>query len=93
MTILPMEIRETMRSLEERTDHLLSVLRPGDISDAINWANLNVVQVVYCVSSDGCEWYTVEVEEASPEAIKLHEYLYKHLGEGWGANIEIRTEW
>jgi len=35
----------------------------------------------------------VEIEEAAPDAVKLHEYLYKNLGEGWGADIEIRTEW
>ena len=71
-----------------------------NIKDAVIWDYLQVVEValVQALSPDGSEieYYTALIEEASPEAYKLHEYIVHCMNaDSFFDNllIEIRTEW
>jgi len=91
MKILDQNIRNTMSQLQEDVDWLLDNAKDLQIPGAINWADLGVIDVIYCVNMDGDEYYIVEIDEAAPDNPDLHQYLYEHLV-GCGVSVEIRTE-
>lgn len=98
-TILPKAIRETQRRIESRVEALLEDAKgwgSNDRSDlgAINWADLDVIDVVYCVGKEGSVWYDVEISEAAPECTGLHKYIYDNLSKDeFPETIQVRTEW
>ena len=58
-------------------------------NDSINWGDLGVVRAK---KIRGKEKFIILVEEASPEATNLHQYLEDWLTE-WGWDIKVKTEW
>ena len=91
---LARELARLRDDCDEAIDSALSVA--AITSGAINWANLHCcsAQKVLELDGDGIgEFYRVEIEEASPDAGELSEYVTKALAaKGW-TNVEVATEW
>ena len=61
---------------------------------AVNWGDLQVVNVLKCVDGDGSESWQVLIEEAN--SVDLERYVWgeiKRRFHGILPDIEIRTEW
>lgn len=70
-------------------------------SDPVNWADLKVVEFIknetlYPEYKDGrYTYYTIVIDEASPDASKLSQYIHSKLSQNFPElkNISVRTEW
>lgn len=63
------------------------------IADAVNWADLRVVDVEYVQTLEGEEYYCALIEEASPGAHAFQEALLAELRRNDLADVQVRTEW
>lgn len=67
--------------------------RKGRIEDAVNWADLRVVDVEYVQTLGGEEYYCAVIEEASPSARIFHEAMLDQLRRSDLGDVLVRTEW
>jgi len=82
--------KQTLISIKEETQHLLDTAQENGVSGAINFADLNVVDVRWSIGLDGDELYIVYIEECSPQEAGLLEYLYKNSS---FTDVEFILEW
>ncbi len=85
----------SLKELKEIVNHLLEEhnLKEFAKEDAINWGDLKCVESCYIVNDEDKKYFSVLIEEASPDCCKLTEYLTKRLVELGYNKVEIRTEW
>lgn len=64
----------------------------GVIGGAVNWGDLHCTGAEYFLQDDGYESYRIYVEEASPDAGDLINWLEEYMfNAGW--DCEVITEW
>ena len=67
------------------------------MQDAVNWADLHVVSVEQVAQLYRGElqpgFFRVNIEEASPEAYELGQYVVDYLAKRGFPDVEVRTEW
>lgn len=68
---------------------------PNRPTDCVNWADLSVVDVLWCEGLHSEGEFRIEIEEASPDAYDLHRYLHKYIITHMLMNPEIQfsTQW
>jgi len=66
-----------------------------EIKGAINWGDLHVSLVSFNVDEEGRTSWIIEIEEATPDCCKFHEWIRGKMLEVLPSTIEytIRTEW
>jgi len=64
-----------------------------DFDDAINWADLRCARVFYWVDDYGDGGFTVEIEEASPDAWELRRWIEEAIKNETEMPVEVITEW
>lgn len=87
------EIKTKMLALKALASSVLNQLkREGDKANmgAVNWGDLNVVEVLYYVNDRGDTGYTITIEEAAPGA-KLAMEVWERMGKP--TNVEVVCEW
>jgi hypothetical protein len=67
--------------------------RKGRIADAVNWADLRVVDVEYVETLSGDAYYCALIEEASPSARAFQEAMLDQLRRNDLGDVQVRTEW
>jgi hypothetical protein len=67
----------------------------GKVVDAVNWGDLKCVAATeFYDDIFNIHGFTVIVSEASPDAYKLHKFVYDYLRKkGFGDYVEVITEW
>ena len=79
--------------LKYEADLIVKAIVPGSFGGAINWADLSCVSARFCRDSEDSEWYEVQIEEASPEASILREYIGTEMEKREFVNIVVITDW
>ena len=93
------DTKKYLAKLWEDVDAALEAAKPEEVKGAVNWGDLGVTGVELVESLDGYGharlFYRVIIEEASPSAVELHDYIRGHLVAGGYETdiIEIVTEW
>ena len=83
-----------LREIQLEVDSILSNAYIDKLEGAINWGDLRCVNVAYCQDVYNEVYYTVEIEEVSPTAYKLQEYVYYKLVEKYpDLDIRVSTDW
>lgn len=84
-----------LTKLYDATSRILAELVASDvrIEGAINWGNLYCACVVACLNNDGETWNEVHINEASPAAYKLSQYVSGKLAEAGFPDVVVKTEW
>lgn len=59
---------------------------------AVNWADLHCVSAEYRLDNQGDEYFSVLIEEASPDADELIVFLTQVLKDN-GYTVEVETAW
>jgi len=90
--------RVRLLALREATEAALltahRVRRHGRFkNEAVNWADLGVVTTEIYVEDDGSTGWRVYIEEASPTAAALCDYIAEKLAKAGFADIEVISEW
>lgn len=80
------------RKIRALVDNACSIAKNYGVGGAINWADLGCSHVATREGDDGSVVYRVYVEEASPEAVELKEFIEDHL-ETQGHTVDVVTEW
>ena len=73
-----------------------AVRKRKTIGGAVNWADLFPVTVEHYEALSGdeiTEGYRVWIEEASPDAYELRQFVADQLAKHGFAGVEVRTEW
>jgi hypothetical protein len=69
----------------------------AEFRSAINWGDLGVVDIRYWQALNGASGWEVLIEEASPDAVDLQEFVRERMSIEYGIDreivIEIRTDW
>lgn len=65
----------------------------GSIGGAINWGDLSCTEARYSINERGEKFWTVIIEEASPDACDLHAFVMRYLHDRGFHGIEVVTEW
>jgi len=87
---------KTCRKIREAAEEAIqAAIRKGKVRrDAVNWADLRVVQVERCEADDGDIHYSVTIEEASPEAHEFQRFVREYIAERLGGcDVVVNTEW
>jgi len=84
-----------LKPIYEYANEVLANLKPGEVEGAINWGDLHCTDVEECRSVHYTEPFVrVTIEEASPDNLKLWEYMGKKLGEKFpDIEFAIHMEW
>ena len=64
--------------------------------EAINWGDLHPADVRFCISRHGYVTYMIDVDEASPEAAGLQQWVRSRIVDALpdlNGEVEVRTEW
>lgn len=88
------ELLEKLKALKVVTNEVLAELVKGDRTafGAVNWANLRCAEASFVVDSDGTEYYSVLIEEASPECFDFRIAVQSALL-AKGCDVYVTTEW
>ena len=87
------EILKSLRALKCIVNEILEEANKDEIDGAINWADLACTSARYVVQDTGEILLSVIIEEASPDAWDLQNYVdNKLIARGWN-NVEVMTEW
>lgn len=86
------EVMERLKNIKDAVEEILECADRSGIDGAINWADLHCVEAMHCVNHDGYEWDEVLIEEASPDAADLCNYVGKELLK-IGLSVVVKTEW
>ncbi len=88
------EILGKLREIQLEVDGILADSYNDKVEGSINWGDLRCVNVSYCLDVYNETYYTVEIEEASPTAYKLQDYVYRKLEKKYpDLDIRVSTEW
>lgn len=88
------EIRATMKKIREVGEAACDRAQADGVQGAINWADLGVVEVRFCVNEQGEGVYDILIEEAAPGSSALMQYVSDRIGDICKPHgYEIRTEW
>lgn len=91
---LPPNIRNSLPVIREAADAACDSAQEAGVKGAINWADLGVVEVRFCVDEDGSATYDVLIEEAAPGSVELMRYIGSFLERlDLVYPVEVRTEW
>lgn len=88
------EIQATMQQIREVADAACDRAQADGVQGAINYSDLGVVEVRFCVNEQGEGVYDILIEEAAPGSGELMKYVGERIGDicqPYG--FEIRTEW
>ena len=91
--------KRLLESIFQKVNEIIETANPKDFPhDAINWGDLGCCEVGYVVSYDGFNhlnpYYSILIDEASPDAANFCEYIQDELEKaGYNAIFEVRTEW
>jgi len=87
-------IQATMKKLREVADAACDRAQASGVQGAINWGDLGVVEVRFCVNEEGEGVYDILIEEAAPGSSELMQYVTERIGGLCKPHgCEIRTEW
>ncbi len=80
--------------LRETTNEILKIAikEKEKIGGDVNWGDLSCSEVQIIIRETGEELYRVIIEEASPIAAELQDYVGDELFQR-GFNVEVSTEW
>lgn len=85
-------LQELLQELTRLTNEALEAAEEQGLQDAVNWARLpSCVDAALVCSKHGLSWL-VEVDEASPDAHRLQQFLEQRLAQG-GFTGRVVTEW
>jgi hypothetical protein len=88
------KMRSHMRDIRQIADEACDSAQAAGVTGAINWGDLGVVEVRFCINEDSRAAYEVLIEEASPGSMSLIEHVQAKLaGLHLDWPVEIRTEW
>lgn len=59
----------------------------------VNWSDLSIVECGLIMTDDDSQRYFVLIEEASPDATWLQQFMWRHFKLNGFEDVEIRTEW
>lgn len=91
---LPPNIRNSLPVIREAADAACDTAQEAGVTGAINWGDLGVVEVRFCVDEDGRATYDVLIEEAAPGSVGLMQHISKALEPlDLVYPVEVRTEW
>jgi hypothetical protein len=72
-------------------DHQIELYKHSWDKEAINWADLKVVDIEYFEGMSGATGYRVYIEEG--QSPKLEGFVAQYLKDSGYPDIEVRTEW
>lgn len=88
------QIKETLIKIEEVADEILETHKNStEKFGGVNYGDLRVVDVSYNLHLDGEEDYSVLIEECSPTAYELQEYMVECLKDKLGFYVNVVLEW
>ena len=90
-TVLIMDLKTLRDAAELAINDARSVSE--DFDDPINWEDLRCVRVVHWVDDSMDSGFTVEIEEASPDASKFRRWIKENIKERTGLDVNVITEW
>ena len=87
-----MEFRVLLKQCADDAIEAAQTARP---QGAINWADLSVVDVIWCEGLHSEGDFRIEVSEAAPDAGNLHAYVYSYIVTHFlpSITLTIYTEW
>lgn len=89
---LGVQTQAALQELTRLTNEALEAARAEGLQDAVNWARLpSCVDAALVCSKHGLSWL-VEVDEASPDAHRLQQFLEQRLARA-GFTGRVVTEW
>ena len=87
-------IKETLIKIKEVADEILETHKNStEKFGGVNYGDLRVVDVSYNLHLDGEEDYSVLIEECSPTAYELQEYMIECLKDKLGFYVDVILEW
>lgn len=88
------EIQATVQKVREIAGEACESAHAAGVRGAINWGDLGVVEVRFCINEVGEEAYDILIGEAAPGNGELIEYVSERIGDTCKPySYEIRTEW
>ncbi|WP_328187018.1 hypothetical protein [Marinobacter sp. OP 3.4] len=85
---------ETLAAIRQAADDACDNAQEAGVTGAINWGDLGVVEVRFCINEQGDGSYDVLIEEAAPGSADLMRHISEALDKlGLVYPVEIRTEW
>lgn len=87
-------IKSQIKTIKEVADEILETHKNStEKFGGVNYGDLRVVDVSYNLHLDGEEDYSVLIEECSPIAYELQEYMIKCLKDKLGFYVDVVLEW
>lgn len=88
------KIKETLIKIKEVADKILEEHKNSTKKfGGVNYGDLRVVDVSYNLHLDDEEDYSVLIEECSPTACELQEYMVECLKDKLGFYVNVECEW
>lgn len=86
-----------LKLIKVTVNDALEYARSKGVKGAINWGDLQCVQVSHCVDDEGEEQYEALIEEASPKNPDLNYFIHEYIAIQSKVSIDrelvIRFEW
>ena len=87
-------IKSQIKKIKEVADKILEEHKNStEKFGGVNYGDLGVVDVSYNLHLDGEEDYSVLIEECSPTAYELQEYMIECLKDKLGFYVDVILEW
>lgn len=86
-------MRVTFQNLREITEDALQAACLKDLPGPVNWGDLRCVEVSYVVRDEGRPYFNVLIEEASPDASELQQFVLDAIARRGYMNVEVETAW
>ena len=87
-------IKSQIKTIKEVADKILEEHKNStEKFGGVNYGDLRVVDVSYNLHLDGEEDYSVLIEECSPTAYELQEYMIECLKDKLGFYVDVILEW
>ena len=87
-------IKSQIKTIKEIADEILETHKNStEKFGGVNYGDLGVVDVSYNLHLDGEEDYSVLIEECSPTAYELQEYMIECLKDKLGFYVNVVLEW
>ena len=87
-------IKSQIKTIKEVADKILEEHKNStEKFGGVNYGDLRVVDVSYNLHLDGEEDYSVLIEECSPTAYELQEYMIECLKDRLGFYVDVILEW
>jgi len=85
---------KTLSAIRTAADTACDSAQEAGVEGAINWADLGVVEVRFCIDEQGDCSYDVLIEEAAPGCVDLMRHVSGEIAKiGLPYGFEVRTEW